>query len=307
MHILAGDIGGTKTHLAIFAKGVCLKEEKYHSKNFSSLLEIIQLFLKEPVEKACFAVAGPVENGVCKTTNLPWLIESRKLSTILHIPRVHLINDLEATAWGVLHLKEEEFAVINQGKKHKGNQAIIAAGTGLGEAIIYWDGNRYHPFACEGGHVDFAPRDKREKELLYYLSKKYGHVSYERVVSGMGLENLYHFLKQEEGQEEDLPRMISEKGLHDSHSIYGGILNWFSSLYGAEAGNLALKSMALAGVYVGGGIAPKILKVLQSGVFMEAFWSKGRFKSLLSQIPVKVILNENAALIGAAHFAALKI
>ena len=304
--LLAGDIGGTKTHLALFDGHDCIKEEKYSSHEFSGLEEIVQKFHPGKIDKACFGVAGPVEDGKCKATNLPWVIDVKKFE----IPKVWLINDLEATAWGIRRLKPSEFAVLNKGKAQKGNRAVIAAGTGLGEAGVYWDGKNHHPFACEGGHVDFAPRDEQEYQLWKYLKKKYGHVSYERIVSGPGLEHLYWFYiesgrSNERLDSDNLPRKITEKAISEESRTCHEIVTWFSSIYGSAAGNLALKFFAVNGIFIGGGIAPKIAKILEEGSFMRAFVDKGRFKDLLSTIPVKIILNDNAALLGAAEYAEL--
>jgi glucokinase len=296
---LAGDIGGTKTHLAIFNGKKIVREEKYLSQEFSSLENILRKFGTEKVERACFGVAGPVQEGKSRITNLSWKIDVKEISSAFKIPHVWLINDLEATAWGIEVLSEKDFATLNVGKIRKGNRAVIAAGTGLGEAGLYWDGKRHHPFACEGGHADFAPRDTRELELWGYLHKKYGHVSYERLISGPGIEHLYWFLLEkkvikEKLQGENLPRLITEKGIPE-------VLDWFASLFGGEAGNVALKFLATGGIFLGGGIAPHILAFLKKE-FMRSFVQKGRFQGLLSEIPVKVILNERAALLGAAEY-----
>jgi len=306
--ILAGDIGGTKTHLALFDGVECVKEEKFPSHEYDSLEKIVLQFSPGRVERACFGVAGPVHEGRCRTTNLPWLIEESRLSAALSIPHVRLINDLEATAWGIRRLKPDEFAVLNKGKVQNGNRAVIAAGTGLGEAGLYWDGKQHYPFPCEGGHVDFAPRDDSEIELWRYLKKKYGHVSYERLLSGPGLEHIFWFMvetgrRREKMDVAELPRQITEKGVSGESKLCREVLDMFCSIYGAAAGNLALKFLALGGIYLGGGIAPRIVTILQEGMFLRAFSSKGRFEQLLNSIPVKVILNDNAALLGAAEYA----
>lgn len=297
---LSGDIGGTKTHLALFDGKKIVREEKYLSHEFSSLENILQKFGIEKVERACFGVAGPVQEGKSHVTNLPWKIDAKAISSSFKIPHVWLINDLEALAWGVGVLPENDFATLNVGKLKKGNRAVIAAGTGLGQAGLYWDGKKHHPFACEGGHADFAPRDAKEVEFWSYLHKKYGHVSYERVISGPGIEHLYWFLLEkkvirEKLQGEDLPRLIAQKKTPE-------VLEWFASLYGGESGNLALKFLAVGGIFIGGGIAPHILPFLKKE-FMHAFTNKGRFQEMLSEIPVKVVLNEKAALLGAAEYA----
>jgi glucokinase len=234
-----------------------------------------------------------------------------------NIKDVFLINDLEANAYGIECLKEEEFLTLNEGTPQKGNACLIAAGTGLGEAGLYFNGKTYNPFACEGGHTDFAPRDDREIELLKYLQKKYGHVSYERVVSGPGIQKIYEFLidtKVEpkiESFEKELKKhaepqiLITQKGVNKEIKGCEKAIDMFISAYGAETGNLALKMFALGGVYVGGGIAPKMVDTLQEGMFLKSFADKGRFSSLMMSMPVKVILNDKAALLGAARYAVI--
>jgi len=323
--ILAGDVGGTKSRLAFFEtseKGQEIKVEKvYQSKNYSNFSEIIQDFISTHhliVKKACFGVAGPVEFNCCRATNLPWVIDGNALSKEFKIPSLFLINDLLANAHGLSCLAPEEFFILNEGKPHeKGNAALISAGTGLGEAGIFWNGNQHHPFACEGGHVDFAARNELEVELWRYLAKKFEHISYERILSGSGLYLLYQFLidmklekenpaTKEELLSKDPGKVVSEKAIKKEDKACERALEWFVSLYGAEAGNLALKFLALSGVYVGGGIAPKILPALKTKTFFQAFISKGRFSSLLESISIKVILNEKTALLGAAKYVQVK-
>lgn len=307
---LAGDIGGTKTHLAFFENEIKTptKTQKYVSKDFSSLSEIVKEFTKETqtVEKAAFGIAGPVSEGVCKTTNLPWTIDSKDLAKELKTDKVALLNDLEANAWGIKVLSEEDFYVLNQGKENpKNNQALVSAGTGLGEAGLYFDGKLHRPFACEGGHCDFSPRNEREIELFRYLNKQFGHVSYERILSGPGLENVYQFLLNEKELDKKKleAKKISEKALEETCPICEEALDLFISIYGSEAGNAALKFFALGGVFIGGGIAPKLIDRLKDKDFMTSFVNKGRFESLLKDIPVKVILNPLTALFGAGYFA----
>lgn len=322
MVYLAGDIGGTKTHLALYKEQsgtpVSIKEHKFPSKNYLDLSSIVKEFLKGEnikVERACFGIAGPVKQGKSKATNLPWLVDTEILSKELQIEKVGLINDLEANAYGLKALKDEEFYVLNAGVPDlEQNQAMISAGTGLGEAGIYFDGKEHHPFGSEGGHSDFGPRGILQEELFEYLSKKFEHVSYERILSGPGLYNVYQFLIDtgketekalilKEIKEGDSPRLISEFGVQGKSPACSRTLEIFSSVYGAEAGNVALKMLALGGIFIGGGIAPKILDVLKKGEFMKAFMSKGRFCDLLSAIPVKVVLNEKTALLGSMHYA----
>jgi glucokinase len=270
------------------------------------------------VERVCFGVAGPVKNGRSAATNLPWIVDNRTLANHFGFQPVDLINDLEATAYGLSLLEPEDCIVLNPGADHsEGNVAIIAAGTGLGEAGAYWDGNRHHPFACEGGHGDFAPRNDLEIALFRFLQTRFGHVSYERVLSGPGIYNIYKFLRDTQRVEEtdrsaddimpeEMPAVITQKALEGRNDLCIGTLDLFVSLYGAEAGNLALKIMATGGIYVGGGIAPKIIEKLKDDAFMQAFFSKGRLRKLLKDIPVRVILNQKTALHGAAYYARLR-
>lgn len=320
--ILAGDIGGTKTNLAFYEESgkkiVCKVKEKFASKDHNGLDEIVKLFIEKnelTVEVACFGISGPVENNHVKATNLPWEVDAKTLSKELKDAPVYLINDLEANAWGIDALTEDEFSTIYQGKLGlKGNRALISAGTGLGEAGLFFDGEKHIPFACEGGHCDFSPRDDREIELLKFLKEQFGHVSYERVLSGQGLHNIYlfllHYHKTEPSKElkvelesKDPPFVISEHAINKSDDICIEALELFVSFYGSEAGNLALKMMAYGGVYLGGGIAPKLIKQLRTSNFSDAFLNKGRFSHLLQDFSVKVILNDEAALIGSAHAA----
>lgn len=316
--ILAGDIGGTNTRLALFEKGALIGKEKiYPSPQYLSLEEIVGKFLKEEkigVNRACFGIAGPVREGVCKTTNLPWVVSAKHMSQVLQIPSVFLLNDLEANAYGIRMLKKEEVVVLQTGKEQKGNQALIAAGTGLGEAGLYWNGKEHLPFACEGGHTDFAPRDDEEIALLQYLRKKFSHVSYERVVSGPGLQIIFEFLVEtgrvkfadfvrDEMKQRNAAKVITEFGKQNRDLGCVQALDWFISLYGAESGNLALKTLSLGGLFVGGGIVPSIVDKMKTGPFLSSFSAKGRFQDLMESIPIRVILNDHAALLGAAYFA----
>ncbi len=314
--ILAGDIGATKTHLALFDDEKIVVEEKFLSHEFKTLSQIVYQFLekhKQKVGRACFGIAGPVEDGRCRATNLPWVVDTKDLHKDLQIEKVFLINDLEATAIGLTCLEPGEFATLNVGNKQKGQGALIAAGTGLGEAGLLWEGDKLKALPSEGGHADFAPRNEEEIELWHFLRPRFEHISYERLVSGPGIYNLYRFLiesgKEKESAaikerllKEDPPRVITDAALKKSCKACVHTMDWFVSLYGAEAGNLALKFLALHGVYVGGGIAPKILHLLKKETFMRAFCNKGRFSTLLSNIPVHVVLNENTALLGAAAY-----
>ena len=264
---------------------------------------------------AAFGVAGPVRQGRCEATNLPWVIDSRELARQLALPRVGLINDWEAGAYGIAPWKDQDFEVLNPGVPDaRGNRAVIAAGTGLGEVGLFWDGREYRPFASEGGHADFAPRNHLEMGLLDYLLKRHPRVSAERVICGQGLFTIYQFLKDrghgeepnwlaDQMRQQDPPAVITENALAGKSPLCTQALDLFVSLYGAEAGNMALKVMATGGVYLGGGIAPKIIARLKEPVFMNAFTAKGRMKPLLQNIPVRVILNPKVALLGAARYA----
>lgn len=348
--ILAGDIGGTKTNLALYdwptERVEPVRVETFHSADYKSLEEILEEFLtppkpptlldeidaapsesdetageslpEEPVKltAACFGVAGPVIENHAQTTNLPWVVDGAAIAKRFAIPRVQLLNDLEATAYGILLLRPDEVEVLNPGTLPKKRQALalIAAGTGLGEAILFWDGKSYRPMPSEGGHTDFAPNNDYEIELLRYLRSQFLHVSYERILSGPGLLAIYEYVRDTKKNEPtwlaekikvgDPAAEIAEAGLKGQAEIAKQSLELFASIYGAEAGNLALKSLSLDGVYVAGGMAPKLIKKLQDGTFMKAFVNKGRYKRLLSNMPVKVVMNQQTALLGAASVAA---
>lgn len=322
--ILAGDIGGTKTNLALFERLddalVIKSQQQFASREFSSLTDIIAAFVQQhsmtPVDAACFGIAGPVIDRCCRTTNLPWEITTWGLQQQLGTDRVHLMNDLEATAYGMLCLPDEQFVDLNPaGRPLEGNRAVIAAGTGLGEAILFHDGTHYHPIGSEGGHSDFAPVTPQQDELLKWLRSRYpDHVSFERVLSGPGIYTLYQFL-HESGfapqpscmlnipESKDPSAMVSECALKQNDPLCTETLRLFAEIYGAEAGNLALKSMSLGGVYIGGGIAPKILPFI-TGHFMKGFVAKGRFEAMLRNMQIRVALDPETSLLGAARFAA---
>ena len=323
--ILAGDIGGTKTVIARYEEsGGRLRQlhtATYHSRDFKSLETILDAYLKDSPgvapRAACFDVAGPVFDGKCQTTNLPWHLDERDLARAIGVPRAKLLNDLAATGYGLLQLPADELCVLSPASRpgRRGNAAVIAAGTGLGEAILYWDGRRHQPIATEGGHVDFAPRTDQEIDLLRYLRARIGgRVSVERVLSGPGFHDIYCFLR-DSGHAAESPQLaalfrtedpnptITRLGLAGEDPLCVATLQLFSTLYGSEAGNLALKCLAVGGVLVGGGIAPKILPVLQNGSFMRGFTDKGRFAGFMQSLEVSVSLNQEAALIGAAYFA----
>jgi glucokinase len=347
--ILAADIGGTKTNLALFdwktERVEAQRERTFYSKDHATFDEILAEFLKPPepqapevidaegpsessgserpvepaetpqIEAACFGIAGPVIGNRCQTTNLPWVVDGAEMAKRFNLPKVRLLNDLEATAHGILVLRPDEMEVLNPGSPPhaRTTMALIAAGTGLGEAILFWHGTHYHPMASEGGHADFAPSSDLEIDLLRCLRINYLHVSWERVLSGAGLVNIYEFLRDQKKNEPtwvaerlkagDPAAVIAEIGLNKGAEICVQALDLFTSIFGAEAGNLALKTLSLSGLYVGGGIGPKLLVKLKEGGFMRGFLNKGRYKRLMSTIPVRVIMNEKTALLGAASAA----
>ncbi len=319
--ILAGDIGGTRTRLGLFRLTQktlrFIREQKYSSKNYKGLEKILKDFLsgEEKIASACFGVAGPVTSRIIRTTNLPWRIHLDGLQKVLSTKKVEVINDLVANAYGIFMLEKKDFQTLNTGQKRKGNAGILSAGTGLGEAILFWDGKQHIPSPSEGGHVEFGPRNDLEMELLQSLSGHFLHVSYERILSGAGLLQIYQFLRDSkrfrrepewlsgEMKEKDPAAIISEMARLKRSRLCGKALDLFVSIYGAAAGNLALQVMALEGIYLGGGIAPKILWKLKDGSFMKAFKDKGRFSKLMVTIPVKVVMNDKTALLGAAWHA----
>jgi glucokinase len=321
--ILAGDIGGTKTVLSLVTvvgdELRTVREASFPSREHATFESILDGFLRDgeraDVEVACFGVAGPVTAGRARTTNLPWLLEEHALERHLDC-RVKLLNDLEAAAYGMLSLGPAEQLVLNEGdpERRPGNCAVIAAGTGLGEAFLYWDGEHHHPIASEGGHASFAPNGEQEIALLRHLNATFGgHVSFERVLSGRGLVNVYEFLRDTGFAEEpawlaarlaagDASAAISAIGLAGEHPLCVEALRLFASIYGSEAGNLALKCVA-AEVFVGGGIAPKIVGALQSGAFLDGFLAKGRFETFNRGIRVTIALDPKVPLKGAAGYA----
>ena len=320
--ILAGDVGGTKVSLLLydFVDGqlTAVREERYAAKDYSGLEEVVREFLAaDTVTAACFGVPGPVRDGRLRLTNLPWTLDSRELQTHLGIPHVFLINDLEANGYGIAELKADQIFTLSEGDPSQiGNRALIAAGTGLGEGLLTWNGRQHVPYPSEGGHADFAPRNEDEIDLLRYLKQKYnGRISWERVVSGLGMPNIFEFLRDVRGLEvqpwlaeqiasgADLNAVIAENALAAKSEICEKTLDMFVSAYGAEAGNLALKILSIGGLYIGGGIAPHILDKLKDGTFIKAFTDKGRLSQLLINMPVRVILEPRAALLGAGAYA----
>jgi glucokinase len=320
--LIAGDIGGTKTLLALYVPESGARkpiaQAEFHSANYHSLEDIVRAFIEQtnrPVEAACFDVAGPVINGRAHLTNLPWVLDEGMMEQTLGLKRVMLLNDLKAVAYAVPHLLPEDVHTINEGRADPhGPMAVIAPGTGLGEAFSIWNGSTYVACSSEGGHADFAPTDETQAALRHYLSDRYGHVAYERVCSGSGLPNIYDFLRDSKfapepaalaailAQAADRTPIIVEAAMQDpAEALCGATLDLFVSILGAEAGNLALKVLATGGVYLGGGIPPRILSRLDDGRLMRAFVSKGRFADLLAKVPVKVITTQ-AALLGAALY-----
>jgi glucokinase len=322
MLILAGDVGGTSTRLAYFqvAQGelTVLAEGRYPSREHSSLVEIVSRFSSQhklKAERACFGIAGPVLDGRVRTPNLPWHIESVELAQVLALPSVRLINDLEANTYGIAALKKDDLLTLNPGVSNPiGTIAVVSAGTGLGESLAYWDGAIHRPLPSEAGHADFAARNELESDLLLYLQAKHGRVSYERVVSGPGLLDIYRFLRDTHYLPEnqaiiaamntgDPPAVITRAALDGSCQLCSKALDIFVAVYGAESGNAALRFLATGGVYLGGGIPPRILERLKGPTFMVAFATKGRLTALVESIPVHVILNERTALLGAGRAA----
>jgi len=321
VQILTGDVGGTKTRLAVIDpasdRPAILRDLVFDSCRYASLNDVLAAFLArlETMPAAvCLGVAGPVDDGRCTTTNLPWVIDAGRIRDEFGQREVFLLNDLEAIGWGIQGLAESDCWTLNAGVVRNGNGAVIAAGTGLGQAGLYWDGRRQVPFACEGGHADFAPAGGLETELCQWLAGQYGHVSWERLVSGPGLENIYRFLLQrqrarmpgwleEQARDGGLAAAISAAAMSGEDVPSTEALDLFVGLYGREAGNLALKMLATGGVYLAGGIAPKLLERLKQADFIRAFCAKGRMTALLQAMPVRVVLEDRVALFGAALYA----
>jgi glucokinase len=315
--ILAGDIGATKTHLGIFRKHSLrmVKEARFFNKNYSAVEEILAEFLGmdvSPIGAACFGVAAPVEKNRAVLTNLGWVVDARAVARNIGIKKVSLINDIVATGWGLTLVEKKMLFVLKKGKRTSGNGALVAPGTGLGEAMLFWDGSGFVPSASEGGHADFAPRNAFEIGLLTHLMEKFGHVSYERVASGQGIKNIYDYIMRKRPvsprlkkrfENEDPSAVISDEARR-GNSACRIAMEVFASVLGAEAGNLALKTLS-TGVYIGGGVVPKTLETFDKKAFIEGFCDKGRFRGFLSGIPVYVIMDERAALLGAAKCATM--
>ena len=320
--ILAGEIGATRTRLAAFEtegnRLQCVVEKIYMSQQHNGLSSILADFIKTegiPVHSACLGVAGPVRAGRSKISNLPWVIDAREVATQLRLNSVGLLNDLEAYAYGIDGLESKDFITLSEGADDaEGNRAVISAKTGLGIAGLYWDGFRHHPFACEGGHADFAPRNDLQMELLAYLQKKYGRISCERILSGPGIKNIYDFLRDAHKAEEpewlrtamsaapDPPALISQLALDGKAAICDQALSIFVSVFGAETGNCALNFMSTGGIFIGGSIAAKIVPKMKDPLFLESFLDKGRMDIILRDMPVKILANDDSGLIGAARY-----
>ena len=318
--VLAGDIGGTKTHLGLFLPGktrpVARVTATFSSRDADSLEAIIARMLERypaKVKSACFGIAGPVIDGECRTTNLPWVVSEKKLRRRFGWQRVRLINDLSSTAMAIPLLNGREFKALNSPRVRRGqNIGLVAPGTGLGQALLVYVGGRYQPIASEGGHANFAPSDARETDLWQYLHARFDHVSMERVISGQGLVNIYAWLKSEGGFTEspaiqqamrasDPARVITKNAIKGKDPLCLAALQRFCRIFGSIAGNLALTGLTTGGIFLGGGIPPKILPALEDGNFMAAFIAKGRFKAFMKKMAVRVILNDKAALLGAAR------
>jgi glucokinase len=324
--ILAGEIGATRTRLAAFdSDGNTLNkvvEKIYMSQQETGLPDIISNFVKSegiPVHSACFGVAGPVRGGRSKISNLAWTIDSAELATMLKLKSVGLINDLEAFAYGIDGLESRDFVTLSAGSEDAiGNRAVISARTGLGVAGLYWDGFRHHPFACEGGHSSFSPSNEMEIELLQYLHKKYGRVSCERVLSGPGIKNIYDFLRDTKKAEEpgwlkeqlatshDAPALISQLALENKSAVCEQALSIFVGIYGSQTGDCALNFMSTGGIFIGGSIAAKIVPRMKDPIFMQSFLDKGRMRGLLQDMPVKIVLNDDSGILGAARYTLIR-
>jgi glucokinase len=320
--ILAGDIGATRTRLAAFQtegnRLNCVVQKIYPSQEHNGLLEVLREFIRTegiPVHSACFGVAGPVRGGRSKISNLPWTIDCKELAMQLKLNSVGLLNDLEAYAYGIDALESKDFVTLSEGLEDaEGNRAVISAKTGLGMAGLYWDGFRHHPFACEGGHADFASRNELQAELSSYLQKKFGHVSCERVLSGPGIRNIYDFLRDTKKAEEplslrdqlrgarDVSALIAQLALAGNTPICEETMEIFVGVLGAETGNCALRYMTTGGIFIAGVIAAKNVEKLKNAAFLRAFLDKGRMSSLLKDMPIRVILNDDCGLIGSARY-----
>jgi glucokinase len=322
--LLAADVGGTKTLIAVVelhgSAVEIVRQERYESGKFAGLVPILRAFGAEgeKVAGACFAVAGPVQDGVSETPNLPWVIRAGEIGDALGVRQVQLINDFAAVGWGIPHLGPADLATLQTGKRvANGVIAYIGAGTGCGQGFMVWDerASGYTPMPSEGGHGDFAPRDEIEISILENLTRRFGHVSYERLLSGAGIANIYRALVEELGraeapairaamEQDDPAAVISKAALAGTDATCAEAIDRFIAIYGAEAGNLAMRVLATGGVYIAGGIAPRMVDRMRAGGFVRAFADKGRLAALCAHIPVHIILNTQVGLLGAAACAA---
>ncbi len=325
--ILAGDIGGTKTNLSLFklkgGKLFLMLEKTLTTRNFPSFEAILNSFIKEEKELAeidciCLGVAGPVIEGKVSGTNFPWELSEEEIRKTTGVSLIFLINDMEANAYGLGILKKEERIEIKKGAHLSGNKAVISPGTGLGEAGIYWDGTYYHPFATEGGHCDFCPRNEQDIDLLKFLQDLFGHVSWERIISGPGIYSLYQFLLKEKNEEEPVwfqeklvgntpAAVISESAKEGNSPICTETMGLFFRYLAIETAQIALKFKATGGIYIGGGIIPKVLDLLDKEKFVDNFLQVNRMNPLLEKIPIYVITNEDSPIYGAAFYAAMRL
>lgn len=321
--VLAADIGGTKANMALFeidGKTLnALRIKSYKTKDHLSFLALLKKFLAGPpnsIDAVCLGVAGPVIDGRVQGTNFPWVIDREDIKDELKIENVYVINDLRANAYGLAALEESDFKVLKTGEKVSGNAAMLSPGTGLGEAGLYWDGAKYHPFATEGGHCYFSPKDDLDVKLWEFMQQKYGTVSWERVLSGQGICDIHSFLRMYRGTaepiwfaqktlEEDLAAVITSSAMQEADPVFVETFELFIRFLATEAALLALKMKATGGIFVGGGIVPKIIKGINEDVFTANFVHSGQMASLLEIIPVKVILNDKTPLLGAALYGAM--
>lgn len=322
-HVLAADVGGTKTNLSLYQIGdgalQPIKQGSYVTKDYTSFQEIIKKFRNEDdlkIDSLCLGVAGPVNKGVVKGTNFPWIIDEKEIRSKLGIKNVAIINDMEANAFGLGALGDSDFEEIRKGSEIPGNAVIISPGTGLGEAGLFWDGKFYHPFATEGGHSEFSPRNKFDADLWHFLHDKYGIVSWERLISGSGIYDIYQFLIKFRGikeptwfkeriSNEDPAAVISATAMEGDYSVCKETIDLFVRYLATEANQFALKTKATGGVFIGGGIVPKIIKTFDKEIFNQNFVKSDRMEQLLDLMPVKAILNEKTATYGAALYGAM--